>query len=228
MRKIACLLLLSCLGCVCSHAQRTSWLLNETTHDEYPVHFGFALGLNTMDCAIEGSSSLEMLSYGFSIQAVANFRLHEYLDLRTVPGISFGDRNLKFGEEEHGMRVSYVDIPLLIKYKSHRTSNVRPYVTAGGSMRYLLNKIAFDLDMEGEPAPPDDEITAAHKYDLELQRFEPYFDAGAGVDFYLPFFKFTIEFRGSWGLQDCVRYASERSGIRTMKPSVYSLVFYFE
>lgn len=200
-------------------AQRTRWVLNETTHDEYPFHFGFALGLNTMDCAIEGDARLDMLSYGFNIQAVSNFRLHEYFDLRLLPGISFGDRNLKYEDQEMNMRISYLDIPVLLKYKSKRYSNIRPYLIAGGSARYLLNKVMFDFD-EGNPTD--------RAHDLLLNRFEPYFDAGAGIDFYLPFFKFGVELRGSWGIQNAVNYASERSGIRTIKPSVYTLVFYFE
>lgn len=223
MKKWSCILLLLC-ACCCLHAQRSKWLLNETTHDEYPVHFGFALGLNTMDCAVTGDAELEVLDYGFSIQAVGNFRLHPYFDLRTLPGISFGERDMNVSGQTMNMRISYVDIPVLLKYKSQRYSNIRPYLVAGGSMRYLLNKVAVDLD----ELPAEEDITAEKKYDLVLNRFEPYFDAGAGIDFYLPFFKFSMELRGSWGLQDCVRHASARSGIEGMKPSVYSLVFSFE
>ena len=74
---------------------------NDPNHDDKPIHFGFSLGFNFMDYSVyqsemakEGSyyAGIKSLSPGINIQAIANLRLANHWDLRSLPGISFGER----------------------------------------------------------------------------------------------------------------------------------------
>ena len=95
------------------------------------------------------------LSPGFSVGIVSNLRLTEYLDLRFLPRLSFGARTLVYNlpvhdvytpleNESYTIRSTYVDFPLLVKYKSKRLNNQRPYVIAGANFRYDISKVAID------------------------------------------------------------------------------------
>ena len=82
---------------------------NDPTHDDRPVHFGFSIGLNTMDFNIRQSrlaldtmvlTDVISLRPGFQVHAISNFKLGKYFDFRILPGISFG------GERE----ISYLNL----------------------------------------------------------------------------------------------------------------------
>jgi len=78
---------------------------NDPTHDDKLIHFGFSLGLNVMDYRIEHNEiavregvyiGVKEVAPGINIHAIANLRLSENLDLRALPGISFGERFMYF------------------------------------------------------------------------------------------------------------------------------------
>ena len=81
---------------------------------------------------------------------------------------------------------SMLDFPLLVKYKAKRINNYRPYLLAGGSVRYdLAAKKNFDEEQ---------------KEYVILKPLDVYFETGFGIDFYLPYFKFSTELKLSFGL----------------------------
>jgi len=183
---------------------------NDPNHDDKMIHFGFSLGLNMMDYRIEHSQlaiqqrvlvGLREIVPGIDIHAIANLRLSEYFDLRALPGISFGERHMYFRDltedaepfyvhSKYKVESSYLEFPLLLKYKSLRLNNFRPYLIGGGNLRY-------DLAVKGE-------------YDLEEQLimvnpFGYYGEIGLGMDFYLTYFKFGMELKYSFGLTNIMR-----------------------
>jgi hypothetical protein len=189
---------------------------NDPTHDDKPIHFGFSLGLNMMDYRIEHNEiavrngvyiGLKELSPGINIHAIANLRLAENFDLRALPGISFGERFIYFENgpdtipfypsgKNYKAESSYLEFPILLKYKSKRLNNFRPYLIGGGNLRYdLAVKKEYDLE---------DQLIMINPLDV-------YGEIGFGMDFYLTFFKFGTEIKYSFGLSNILR-GSDRNG----------------
>ncbi|MCK7534492.1 MAG: hypothetical protein MZV63_27485 [Marinilabiliales bacterium] len=67
-----------------------------------------------------------------------------------------------------------------------RLNNSRPYLIGGVNFRY---------DLAGKKEYDD----ASNVY-MRLKRADLYYEVGAGIDFYLPYFKLTIEAKMSNGL----------------------------
>lgn len=182
---------------------------NRYKQDEYAIHFGFCLGLNMMNFKVTPDlssyrkdslmPSVTNPSPGFNIQIISNYRLGEYLDLRFLPGIAFGQRTLDYYNNKgllvnskHQLESNYLEFPLLLKYKAKRKTNIRPYVVTGLNCRYDL----------------------AHNYNedqqvyLDLKRFGYYYEVGSGIDFYLEFFKLSVELKFSYGFNDILKRRS--------------------
>ncbi len=79
---------------------------NDSWYDDKPLHFGFSLGMNLMDFNITPSQEyldidgyypeVSTLNPGINIQVVTNLRPGKYFDLRFLPGISFGQRTVRY------------------------------------------------------------------------------------------------------------------------------------
>jgi len=214
---------------------------NDSWYDDKPLHFGFSLGMNMMDFNITPSQEdLEIDGYypevstlypGINIQVVTNLRPGKYFDLRFLPGISFGQRTVRYydfdtgapiEEVKNGVRVesAFLEFPLLLKYKGDRLNNVRPYVIGGLNYRY---------DLAGQKVYDEDK----REY-LRLKKSDLYYEAGAGLDFYLPYFKFSVELKMSNGLRDIIDHVADprnpayANSIEKMKSQIWILSFHFE
>ncbi len=210
---------------------------NDSNYDERMLHFGFSMGLNTMDFniklsdeAIANKTTVETVSLkpGINIQIVTDFRPSTYLDIRFLPGVSFGQRNVSFydstgtawGEEPQKLESSFLEFPLSLKYKGMRLNNSRPYIIGGINFRYdLAGKKEYDDQQE---------------IYLRLNRADLYYEAGAGIDIYLPYFKLTIEAKMSNGLRDILvhepapGYPQYANAIKSMRSQIWVLSFHFE
>jgi hypothetical protein len=177
---------------------------NDPEYDERPVHFGYTMGLNYMDFRFGRTynstvndtlyADLGQPMLGFQVGIISDYRLGEYFNLRFLPSFNFGQRNIGFYNKEGRtnkvmkLESSMLDFPLLIKYKAKRINNYRPYLIAGASARY--------------------DLAAKKNYDEEqgiyilLKPLDVYFECGFGIDYYLPFFKFSTEIKASFGILD--------------------------
>ena len=101
---LICLLLINLqMGFVSAQKQGTQNLLNL---DRAKYHFGFLLGFNQMNFAIKPLSNLSQFDsllsvesksqLGFNIGIVSNLKLAKYWDLRFIPTLSFGERDLTY------------------------------------------------------------------------------------------------------------------------------------
>lgn len=175
------------------------------------AHFGYSLGLNMMDFTIRPSDNflipttfdtvygVEVGRYvGFNVNMIANLRIGKYFDLRFLPGLNFGQRALhykymKYGEfQKRSMQIesTFIDLPLLIKYKAERINNWRPFLIAG-----IDGKI--DLAAQKKIKPED-------YPKIRLKSVDAYYEIGIGVDFFLEYFMFGIELKASWGINNIV------------------------
>jgi hypothetical protein len=225
-----------------------------TTFDDKLIHFGFTLGYNVLDfnvvnynpigenpdfvvnpdddLQITGGSmvrsDLQTLMPGFTVGIVTSLRLTEDLDLRFLPGMSFGERKLTYnipvydtnaGFEPlkfYSIKSTFLDFPLLFKYKARRINNDRPFVIFGTAFRQDISKTA--------------------KEDLVKLKSEGFYaEVGGGWDHYFPFFRFTVEGKFSFGLnnqlgglpsQNQRQYYAQ--SIKSLRSNIFTLSFHFE
>ena len=209
---------------------------NDSNYDERLLHFGFSMGLNTMDFNAKMNPSdtnnwtaeVVSLKPGINIQIVMDYRPTTYLDVRFLPGVSFGQRNLNFYDEdgvlvndEQQLESSFLEFPLLLKAKGMRLNNSRPYLIGGINFRYdLAAKKEYDEDSDVY---------------IRLRKADLYYEVGAGIDFYLPYFKLTIEAKMSNGLRDVLVHDEPHpyhpqyvNSIESLKSQMWVLSFHFE
>jgi hypothetical protein len=210
--------------------KNTSW------YDDKLLHFGFSLGLNTMDFDITPSKvymdstslypEVSRLNPGINIQIVTDLRPAKYLDIRFLPGVSFGQRVVRYYKngilfnDQQRLESSYLEFPLLLKFKGDRLNNIRPYIVGGLNYRYdLAGKKEFD---DAKPVY------------IRVKRPDLYYEMGAGLDFYLTYFKLSVELKMSNGIGN-VLIKDAASGhedfnhvIEKMKSQIWILSFHFE
>ncbi|MCK4879351.1 MAG: PorT family protein [Bacteroidales bacterium] len=195
---------------------------NLTAFDLKRIHFGFTVGVNAMDVGfirnydytseIAGQefryADLSHPLPGFQVSIVSDLRLNENWNLRFLPGISFGSREIYFYEYNNGVAgdlvelpnvdnpvplgPAFLDFPLQFKYRSLRVNNYRPYLVGGLNFRY---------DMSAKkPGSYDSE---SNEY-MKFKRGDLYLEFGFGVDNYLRYFKFAPEVKLAVGLMNII------------------------
>ncbi|MDR0713755.1 MAG: PorT family protein [Bacteroidales bacterium] len=230
---IAVMVLLCCMTTDVSGQLKQKKVLNYQQHDHKVIHFGFCLGLNAMDFNVSPSlsdyrndsllSNVSELSPGFHIQAVSALRITNNLELRFLPGVAFGSRALQFFksgklyDDHHQIESSYIELPLLLKYKSVRVDNMRGFIIGGLNPRIDLAKTYHE----------DEGIY------MDLKLNDLCYEMGGGFDFYFPYFKLTLEIRGSWGIFNILEERSTpqpefQNAINKLRSSVYLFSIYIE
>lgn len=214
MRKpILSLFLLLCILTVSAQVERPR---NLTAFDLKRIHFGFTVGLNLMDMGFTRNYEAEGFLYadlshlqpGFQVSIVSDLRLNKNWNLRFLPGISFGSREIWFYEYSDGtvgepVEISHVanpvplgpaflDFPLHFKYRSIRVNNYRPYVVGGLNFRY---------DMSAKKPGVYDSDSDEY---VKFKRGDLYLEFGFGVDNYLRYFKFAPEIKVAVGLMNMI------------------------
>lgn len=175
--------------------------------DERPYHFGFFLGLNTIDFGVDLSyleqedgktyfAETSGLMPGFTAGIIGSLRLNRYFSLRFTPGIHFCERQLTFraeGETEKKQENIFsipLMLPLYVKYNAERIHNFRPYMLAGGGAY-------FDFSRDKEK-------------NILLKPFDYYVEFGAGCDIYFPFFKLAPELKFAIGFNNMLTPTDKR------------------
>lgn len=229
-------------------------VLNLQDYDEAPYHFGFILGLNQMFFSVKPVADLPFITWdqpseftdlfvdsvnvysvtssptpGFTIGILGNLRLGKYFDLRFIPALSFGERTLNYDlrtfddgvsqriEIEKNISSTFVELPLEFKYKSKRLNNMRAYVLAGASY-------TIDLASQKKAENSSSDVTVKiNKNDIMLS-------GGAGVDFYTDYFKFGIQAKMSYGINNLIQYEDNiyTNSIESLRSKVFLLSFTFE
>lgn len=253
MKKIIIYILILLAGVTANaQKQKVKFL---TTFDDKLIHFGFSLGVNTLDfnlvnynpigenpdftarnwqldpVQISDSSMVRSdvgsLVPGFTVGIISNLRITEDLDLRFLPGMSFGERKLTYNipvndinayepADYYSIKSTFLDFPLLVKYKGRRINNDRPYVIFGPAYRVDISRTA--------------------KEDLvKLKSSGFYGEVGAGWDHYYPFFRFSVEAKFSFGLNDQLGDVPSQTqrqyyawSIKNLHSKIFTLSFHFE
>jgi hypothetical protein len=211
---------------------------NLPNFDKKLLHFGFSLGGGSNGFALKPDLTksdslikLEVLSQpGFNVNVVSELHLGPYMGLRFTPGIAFSSRILRYTFYE-GNRVAnkvidrtvestYLDFPLIFKYRSKRVNNFASYVLVGG--RYSIDLAS----QEGVNNQVDDK----GEFIVKLGRNNYNLETGAGFDFFLEYFKFSTEFKFCYGLnnvliQDNTIYSRPITGLNS---KIFMIAINFE
>jgi hypothetical protein len=187
------------------------------------------------------SAVISEIKPGFSVGGVINLRMNKGIDFRFTPGMSLGSRQLVFSEnitKSMGSTISkqlypnfdlnryltlptaYIDFPVGFRYKGNRFGNLRPYIYGGG---------AFKWDLENK---------RVSESVVHLKRDGYYAEVAFGLDSYFPFFRFTSEFKFSYGLNNIIRHDSDQASpdplpyfgyiFQKLNSNVFTLLFFFE
>lgn len=203
MKKIFAILLLS--FSLNSHAQFGTNLfskdpiVNLENWDKQRVHWGYFLGFNAYDFKFDykepGQDIQVKSTTGFNVGLIGNLRLHEYIDLRFEPGLYYTQRDLLFpGFEDESdalrqVKSTYIHFPLLLKFSSKRTGNIRPFLVGGFST---------SLNLGSNSKSKDDNVNNRFR----MKQWTRNYEVGFGIDLYLEYFKFSPSIRGVFGLDD--------------------------
>jgi len=246
------ILLIFLVSSVFAQKQKVKYL---TTFDDKLIHFGFTLGINTLDFRVLNynpigenadfeeyrnpltrevitdksiiRSDLSEIIPGFTVAIITSLRLTKDLNLRFLPGMSFGERKLIFNVPVYdinqyealpyySIKSTFLDFPLLIKYKARRINNGRPYIVFGTAYRQDISRTAQE-DL------------------IKLKNGSFYAEVGAGWDNYFPFFRFSVEAKFSFGLNNVLgelpsvtqrQYYAQ--SIKNLSSNIFTLSFHFE
>lgn len=182
-------------------------IINLENFQKQKLYFGFYLGLNSFDFKIdykenkipENDIFVEKTT-GFNVGLVADLKLQEYISLRFEPGLYYTTRYLTYPVNYYNTLISidsrtrqvnstYLHFPLLVKFLSVRTGNVRPY---------LLGGVSATLNLSSNSKSPDDNSNSVFRVKAWTQNYE----MGFGIDFFSEYFIFSPSIRGVFGIND--------------------------
>lgn len=193
---------------ISSFAQRAR-VENLPKFDKQPIHFGFLLGFNYTNFIVHPAKDLKerfdtvyvieaSRQPGFNLGILADLRLGEYFNLRFLPDLAFASRKIDYTfNGTNGIYVlskeiesTFIDFPLLLKYKSERINNYRAYLIGGA--KYSID-VASQKDVNSQLIR--DKIVKITNSDFG-------YEVGMGFDFYNKYFKFSPEIRFGFGLKN--------------------------
>ncbi|MGC6429331.1 MAG: porin family protein [Flavobacteriales bacterium] len=206
--------------------------LNLPNYDLKTVHFGFLLGINNLDFKITKNPDVDESLFvlksqdqkGFNMGVISNFRLNRNLDFRITPTLSLAERKIMYVIEENNVPIeekksiesTFIEMPLSLKFKSERYNNGRVYMLTG--LKYSLDLASLrNINDEGL------ELVKIKENDIS-------YEIGLGLDFYLEFFKFSTELKGSFGLFNLINKDESiySNSIESLKSRGFTVTFTFE
>ena len=174
-------------------------IINLENFDQQRVHWGYFLGFSSFDFKTDYKTPNDNIEVkgqsGFNVGLVGNLRLHEYINLRFEPGLYYASRILTYSQFElerdriREVKATYINFPLLVKFSSLRTGNVRPYLVGG---------VSTTLNLSSNSKSQDDNYQQRFRVKPWTQNYE----LGFGVDLYFEYFKFSPSIRGVFGFND--------------------------
>jgi len=144
-----------------------------------------------------------------------NMRLSKYFDFRVLPGVAFYTRAVQYtfakGFTSNQTEESvFIEIPLMLKYKSQRRKNHRLYMVGG--MKPGIEAGAKKFQKTNDQ--------------LRTNTIDLCIEYGFGIDLYFQFFKFAPEIRFSHGFNNLLNndpniYSQSLSKLTTHTITLY-------
>jgi hypothetical protein len=218
-----------------AYAQRNT-ATNLSGFDRRNYHFGFILGYNSSNFSMQRAPDFDFTDSllaitmrpqpGFNLNLLASYDLMPNFHIRFLPGLSFQDRIMDFiflesdldrKTESRRIESVYLDFPINFKLRTNRSRNFAAYMLAGGK---------YSLDMQSQKDVNQDlsanQIIKIIDHDYSV-------DIGGGFDFFLEYFKLSLEFKSSLGIpnlliQDDTIYSRNVSSLKS-RAFIFSITF---
>jgi len=195
-------------------------------YDDKTIHYGFFFAMPVTRFSVAYSpafltadSASRIYSPNkpaFRVGFVVNTYLSKHFDLRLTPSVSLFSREVQYdypgGTSKTETREStWIDLPLLVKYKSERRNNSRMYLLAGG---------AFSIESNVRKQ----EAQGVNKLSTGTMDFS--IEYGIGFEQFFEYFKFAPELRFSHGLVNLYRPTNNMAGIGINRLTTHSVTLY--
>lgn len=169
------------------------------------VRFGFTLGITMNDFKIRmaneflGIDTLQNAQVrtfpGFVLGGILDYKINKHFNFRVLPSLALGQRNISYtftnNKFNRDVKIEsvYLEVPILLKYRTRRFTNYGFYVVAGGKYSYDLGS---NIDANRSIADPVVAVVP-HSFSYEI---------GFGFDIYFPYFKLSPEVKITNGLHN--------------------------
>lgn len=203
MKKIVVLILFAIA--IKGHAQLSKNIfskdpiINLENFQKQKLYFGFYLGFNSYDFKIDyktvGPNILVKKTTGFNVGLIADLKLQEYINLRFEPGLYYTKRDLNYpnfttkADALREVNSTNLHFPLLLKFSSLRTGNIRPYLLGGASAT---------LNLSSNSKSKDDNFEQRFR----VKPWTTNYELGFGIDLFSEYFIFSPSIRGVFGISD--------------------------
>lgn len=174
-------------------------IINLENFQQKRVYYGFYLGFNSYDFKIDYKTEtpdiLIKKTTGFNVGIIGDLKLHEYINLRFEPGLYYTKRDLYYpnftnsGDALREVNSTYIHFPLLLKFSSLRTGNIRPYALGG---------ISSTLNLSSNSKLMDDNFQQRFR----VKSWTTNYELGFGIDLFSDYFIFSPSIRGVFGIND--------------------------
>lgn len=198
-------------------------------YDEKPVHYGFyfaapstRFNVKYSQAFVDSDTTLRIYSpsrTGFRVGFILNGFLTDRLDIRLTPAVSLYGRELIYDGPNTSRTLTrestWLEFPLLLKYKSERRHNSRMYLVAGG---------AFGVETNVRRR----EVLGATRLSTNTVDFQ--LEYGLGFEQFFEYFKFSPELRFSHGIPNLFLQSpsATNSGIRRLTSHTVTIYLNFE
>ncbi|WP_445447110.1 type IX secretion/gliding motility protein PorT/SprT [Dyadobacter sandarakinus] len=195
-------------------------------YDDKPIHYGILFAVPFTRFNIKHNEDFVPKDSAFVIESptnaafrmgfVVNAFLNDRFDLRTTPSVSLYERHVKYrypgGTDLIEKREStWIEVPLLLKYKSVRRVNSRMYMLAGVTFGVETN---VKRNRGGGTGRLD---TKSNDFSI---------DYGVGYEQFFEFFKFAPELRFSHGIANVFQPSKNSAGMGIGKLTTHTVTLY--
>lgn len=202
MKKYFLVLIIAILYMANGEAQRAKGNYNFLDFQQKPYYFGITLAYNSSDYKIlrskdfimsDSINSVEAVTGpGFNLGIVTNLKVGDFFDFRFLPTLSFAERRIEYARNSREFPFSdrrvqsvFVEMPFHVRYKSAPYNDIRLFMVGGV-------KYSFDVASDSRTRQAGELVRIAPS-DFALE-------VGAGIQFFLPYFIFSPEFKFSQGI----------------------------
>nr|WP_020597168.1 porin family protein [Spirosoma panaciterrae] len=195
-------------------------------YDEKEIHYGFFFAAPVTRFSVTYSPEFMTADSAYRIHSpnkpafrvggVINLFLTDRFDLRFTPSVSLFSREVHYdypgGTSKTETREStWVDFPLLLKYKSERRNNTRMYMVAGGT--FSIESNVRRKELQGASRLSTGTMDFAVEYGIGLEQFFEYF-------------KLAPELRFSHGLVNLFNPTNNAAGVGISKLTTHSVTLF--
>jgi Outer membrane protein beta-barrel domain len=226
-------LAISCISMASLFGQTARGNYNFLDFNQKPYYFGITLAYNSSNFKVYQSREFilndsintveSVTGPGFNLGIVTNLKIGENFDVRFLPTLSFGERNInynptRFDRRPFARRVEsvFVEMPFHARYKSAPFHDMRLFVIAG---------IKYSFDVASDSRSRNAETL------VKIAPNDFAYEVGAGVQMFLPYFIFSPEIKFSHGLNNILIFdkeLDESSVIDKVLSRTFTLSFHFE